>query len=367
MAIHAFRVSLRRARAVFGPILQQYRARRYPFNLPYVVVPQIEKNLPPGMMPGSKEEALLLFYFCSYMKGGIDSTTAIQGLSRLFSAQPEMFDPKYVIDNVTSETLAQLLKDYGLGFSSGVIAEHWIENSWRLHHRYDGDPRRMFVDVKNFGGACKHLLKRTSKKHGELGFLGFGHKMVSMLIYFYMEAGIIPKWHFPPPIDIHWLRIIVAHRIVEWRDGEAGQPKYNAGSPTPRNYYHPVVMAQLRRLLVRYTRTDQVDPIEFSDAIWLFARSMCFENPGNWFNQLGEYKARKTEIERQPLVWDDRQRQAFMRSCAQCPVHLSCERNVPSMPYYRHGRIVVMGRREEPPDADTIRHFALSSLFPPTP
>ena len=363
MATHAFRVSLRRARAVFGPILCQYRERRYPFNLPHVRVPQIEANLPPGMQPGSKEEALLLFYFCSYMKGGIDSTTAILSLSRLFSACPELFEPRFVVDNLTAEKLAQILKDSNLGFSSDVTAEHWIENSWRLHHHYDGDPRRIFHGVTTFKGACKHLLKRSTQR-GELGFLGFGYKMVSMLIYFYMEAGIIPKWYFPPPIDIHWLRIMVAHRIVEWVDGEAGQPQYNGGSPTPRSYYHPQVMAELRRLLVRYIQTDKIDPIEFSDSIWLFARSMCFENPGNWFIQLGEYKARKTEIERQPLVWDKRQRQAFLRSCARCPVHQTCERNVPSMPYYRHGRIVVMGQRQEPPDAETLRHFVLNPLFP---
>ncbi len=370
---------MRRARAVFGLVLDAARRQQYPFSRPDLVVPHVAENMPPDITARPTELALLLFYACSQMKGGINSTTAMVALTDLHRDHPEVFNPSYAASELEVATLTALLESYKLGFNSAQVAEHWIENSRRLLAFTGGDMQRFIDQLNTYHGACRLLL--TRRVHGvELGFLGFGYKMVSMLVYFYMDAGLLRRYHFPPPIDIHWLRIAVATKIIRWTDGHLGHEMY-IERKRHRTFYTPEIMRVLRRLMVRYTRLTETDPIEFANAIWLFARDMCPHNPGNWFTQYGRYRARNTKIERkiiwvQPdvndlplftatpsvnghgplrMAWDARRHRAFARSCLQCVIHQHCRLNVPSMPYYRHGILITLGERQEPPNAAALR------------
>ncbi len=120
MAQRSHRLDRERADRVFGSILAAYRAGSFPFSRPAVVVPNTGRHLPPGLQPGSLEHARLLFYFCGYMKGGIESATAIRSLGQLFLAHQELFDPEQAArdmdEYVSTHTVRQMQEDLEKNF-----------------------------------------------------------------------------------------------------------------------------------------------------------------------------------------------------------------------------------------------------------
>ncbi|MBI2984689.1 MAG: hypothetical protein HYY50_03630 [Candidatus Kerfeldbacteria bacterium] len=340
-----YRLDMRRARRVFGRIVVAYQRQQFPFNLPGVVLPHIDERLPNTMHRGGEDHARFLFYACLQMKGGIKSDTALQTLARLHERRPDLFRPECA-GRLSPADVTRLLVDYRLGLNSQLIGQHWVENSRRLMARHDGRVIGMFHGIRTYDEACRLVLNQLNGPSGPAGFLGFGHKMVSMLLYFLIDARLITEFPFPPPVDIHWLRLLVEHRILSWRGRIGTEPPDDL--PYGGNFFQPGILADVRRLLRRYIETCGWPQVEVNNAIWLYAKTLCGRQPGNRSHH-GRYPARRTTVRPVSIAWTPEQLRAYQQTCARCIVQRTCRFNVPSALYNQLGRIQIRGRRPQPP------------------
>jgi hypothetical protein len=334
-------VDYAKADQILGRLLDAYRRKEYPYNLPEAIPPQAPKNLPASLVWGSREHALFLFTLCYWMRGGIESTTAAHQLTRLYEADHSIFLPESEPNLVAAE-LTERFKAVGLGFNSKQIGELWKDNLARISARWNGDPRTIFSSVITYEEACCRVQNKKRR-----GFRGFQEKMVSMLIYFYMDAGIVDRWNFPIPVDFHALRTLFAHEIMIADWNESGK----------NGYYTKPILAAARKLFQDYSANNNVDPVVLCEAVWLYSGLMCDKHPGN-ISIVGEKgkgkkkkkrKGRKTKIVPIPRWVSAAQTRAYKKTCAFCVIQDTCRWCVPSAEYYVGGRIVLRGERDAPP------------------
>lgn len=329
-----------RAAHVLDTLMVAFRARTFPFTLKRALPPQIPENLPRGGFRDEIDHACYLFALCFYMRGGIQSDRAALALSRIYEGQPELFRPQTVTADMEPDIRALLARS-GLNFNGGEISHFWVENFRRLKERWGSDPRTILQGVDTFEEACRRIQNTAdNRKHGR-GFLGFQEKMVSMLIYFLVEAGYGDPFTFPAPIDFHVLRVMVAHHVVCIIEGTP---------PSGRvNYFHKDVLRALRDLFSWYARTHNTDPVHLSEVVWGLSRSMCYQHPGNTTIYRGKRRGRKSDLVPLRVTWNEAQTLAYERSCLRCPVEPTCRFNIPAAPYYVRGELIIRGFREQPP------------------
>lgn len=307
-----------------------YLMKKYPYDLPEATPPQIRENLPRGLVWGSRQHACFLFTLCYWMRGGIDSHTAIRALTRLYEAIPSIFDPGNELLYSSADLPAEF-KKVGLGYNASEIASAWRENWRKIVTEWGSDPRNLFKGISTYEEACARIQRR-----GKSGFKGFQEKMVSMLTYFYMDAGIIDRWHFPVPVDFHVLRIVFSNEIIVAETENA----------SANGFYTKRVLGAIRDLFMWYCREYSVDPLTLCEAIWLYSRMQCSKHPGN-ISKVGGRQGRKTPVYA-AKTWSKSQTRAFERTCGVCPLQNSCRWCIPSAKYYIQGRLERRGYREEP-------------------
>lgn len=324
------RVYNEKATAIFDRLIKAYSSKEYPFNLPDATPPQIPGNLPHSLKTGTREHAMFLFKLCYWMRGGIQSHTATKQLSRLYDASPRIFLPEAWTD-LNAPLLAAMFRLFGLGFNADEISKAWISNLKKIAEEWGGDPRNLFQGIGTFEEACERIQHKRKN-----GFLGFQEKMVSMIIYFYMDAAIVDPWNFPIPVDFHALRTLFAHEIIV-----ADKSEFNGNG-----FYTKTVLAKARELFHDYCATHGVDPLVLCEAVWLYSGIMCNQHPGNQSNVGGRH-GRKTELH--PVDrWSAAQSKTYERTCRICVINASCKWCVPSAEYYIRGRLVLRERRDEP-------------------
>jgi hypothetical protein len=320
-----------KAETILSRLLDAYLRKEYPFDQPEAKPPQISENLPKSLGWGTREHALFLFAVCYWMRGGIKSGTAIKALARLYDASPEIFLPESEPATTAAELTAKF-RSVGLGFNSDEIGTAWKNNLRKIAARWDNDPRTIFSGVTTYEEACERIQNK-----GKRGFHGFQEKMVSMLTYFYMDAGIVDRWHFPIPVDFHVLRTVFAHEIVI-----ADRSEFNGNG-----FYTKPILAAVRNLFQSYCVRNNVDPLLLCDAVWLYSGLMCNQHPGNQ-SEVGSRDGRQTEL-RPTARWSQAQTKTYERTCGVCVVQKSCKWCVPSAEYYVRGRIVLREERDTPP------------------
>jgi hypothetical protein len=332
-----------KAEMIYGKLISILHHNRFPYNLPAAIVPQDPCNLPRRMALGGAEEAVFLFCLCYYMRGGIKSVTAARSLSQMYDYLKDWHPNPFIMAEaaeIRPETITSFLRKFGLGFQSQQIGQFWTENARRLTTLWNGDPRKIFVEVDSYQEA----LKRVQNNKKGAGFLGFQEKMVSMLLYYLMDEELIDFFYFPIPIDMHVMRIHVANEIITF-DKEP-----------PSDVMSQDLLVALRQLTISYARQEGVNPLRLCDALWLLSSTLCEQNPGNGTHS-GRYQARSTYLTPKALTWSLTQIEAFDRSCRSCPLRDTCKWDVPSGPYYRRGQLIKLRPRTEPP---------VQSLFPRT-
>jgi hypothetical protein len=324
-------IDRKKAERIFWRLLDAYRRKEPPYDQPDAIPPQVRENIPASLIWGSREHALFLFAVCYWMRGGIKSNTAIRQLARLYDTTPQIFLPEHA-PFLVEDILATAFRSVGLGFNADEIAGMWRENLIKIAARWEGDPRNIFHGISTYEEACE----RIQNKGGE-GFRSFQEKMVSMLTYFYMDAGIVDRWHFPVPVDFHVLRTMFAHEIVV-----ADQSEFNGNG-----FYTKPILAAVRNLFQSYCMDNNVDPVTLCEAVWLHSGLMCNQHPGNQ-SVVGGRHGRKTELWPVPR-WSLMQTRTFERTCAVCVVNATCRWCVPSAEYYIRGRIILREERDTPP------------------
>jgi hypothetical protein len=326
-----------KAEIIFERLMEAFYAKRFPYSLPNATAPQIPENMPKKLTMGSRAHALFLFCLCYYMRGGNKSHTVTKQLSRLYDGCPELFLPENRHD-YTPAQVADKLRGVGLGFNAEETGDMWIDNFNRMESLWGGDPANIFKGVSTYEEACDRVQNHKKKKNVVgYGFRGFQEKMVSMLIYFLMDAGFVDRWHFPVPVDFHVLRTMFAHEII------------TAAVPNGGGFYTKEVLAATRELFLGYCVRHNVDPLRLCDAVWLYSGLMCNLHPGNRSDVAKDRNGRRTEVK--PVKkWTKRQKRVYEdRGCGQCFVRDTCRWCVPSANYYIKGQVILRGERDDPP------------------
>jgi hypothetical protein len=345
-----------RYKKVFQTLVQCLRDRRHPYNKAWTPQPTVD-NLPRDVVWGSVEHAVLLMCYCFFMRGGIRSDTAIRRLNWGFKSHQNLYSPKYIgtqpMEQVCQE-VGDMLTEYSLHYMLKETPGHWHYNLTKVHRHYGGDPAKMFDGVTTFEQACAILMHQGRKPSLDTpqGFQGYREKMVSMLLYFLMDAEIIPKFVIPVPVDFHVLRVCLATECIIVEDQQPGQRLY------------PEKVAPIaREITTAFCDETGTRPDELADALWLLSGTLCRENPFNYVKK-GKYKARKTVLTFANVTWTIEQVDAFRRSCSRCPVRLFCTGNWPSAPYYVRGELMKYKARTEPTDKQDFPLYVLPDDLP---
>jgi hypothetical protein len=319
---------------LFDVLIHAWRSRLPPYDK----VVQVPSRLPGTLIRGSLAHARWLFNACYYMRGKINSATALIKLSHLYEVQPWMFDPSQFTEAEGARIeVLEALNSGGLGFNAEETSRFWVENFQKLHRFWDGNPINFYEKSDSYEDLCKILIAQKKSKDNPNGFFAFRHKMVSMLSYFFAKAGIINPLKHPPPIDFHWCRVMVATEAVKMK---------NMGPGTRFNFEE--LGAVIRPLTLEYCK-DASAILDLADAVWHLSRSFCSMDHGNSSHQ-GAYNARRTAITPKARIWTASAERRFHRTCGQCMLKDVCKWNIPSAHNYIEGKIVVRGARLKPLD-----------------
>jgi hypothetical protein len=275
---------------------------------------------------------------------------AFNALIEMWQKYPRLFDP---VEAAwwRPEEVQKVLKTH-IGWDSKSASISWVENSRRLMRNWGGNPLNLIKGLRNYDEALRRIKNKTTKKelreaekfekNGE-GFRGSQPKMVSMLLYFYdWEEWLRPRFNYPSPADFHNFRIGLAFGaiFVELEKGERLSASEKLSAPW-------------RYAIMEYLKARKADPVEVSDAIWLFSLVMCGNSP---LTKTKETKARVADLfshtGTQELVSQDARerwlasqyRIPLSQTCFPCPFLALCKFAIPANPYYRKGQLELRER-----------------------
>lgn len=272
------------------------------------------------------------------MRGRIKSKTAILAMSRLYAQCPHIFIPS---TDLQEGEVKDMLMKVGLSMSSTDTARFWIINALKLHRFWNADPRELFKEDPSYELLCDRI-KGTGKRRedNQNGFFGFQKKMVSMLAYFYMDAGIIPEKPFPLPIDFHLSRLLVTHGVLKVEGRGVGD-----------DFLSPSLLDSGRQVTHEWCRANTERSIDLGNALWLLSSELCNKHPGNRSKKnpdAPEDRGRATQLVPVQYYWTKRLQNTFDRTCRQCPVQDTCQYQIPAAHYYVQSKLFVRDRLQQP-------------------
>jgi hypothetical protein len=363
-----FTIDYKQSLNSFSPAMRARAALEFPYDTPSV---QRRENWPKDMVWGSLDHAIHLFLTCLYQKGGIDSETAIKQIGRLSVRYPNLFDPEYfrgLGEDGAAEfipDLIEILDRFGLGSNANDAARSWVYNMQKLAIYWNGDPRLLFRDVtqevarrtweslafaeENYERLCRRIMRSPSIKHAKLmaqpyGFYGFRHKMVSMFAYFLIDAGIIPRFAYPPPIDFHILRFLCATQVLRFNVLKPG-----SFIKTPK------LLPAAREVTLWYVVNTRTSSEVFAEAMWVLSRELCKRTPGNKCSVDKTRNGHDRVIYEHPVDWEKQSVvRRYNKTCGMCPVESECKWNVDSAHYYVKGGVNLCKAREQAPQFSAL-------------
>jgi hypothetical protein len=325
-------VDVERVEQILTTLTNALEENSFPYNLDSARLAQDHRHLPESLEKGSREHAMFLFTSCYYMRGGVKSIDAIKLLGGLYISHPELFSAE-LAKNIDPKSIEPMLKSSGLGYQ-GTVSKQWVNNAVILDELWGGNPINIFDGVSTYD-AC---VERIANKKDNNGFWGFQEKMGSMITYYLMDEGMIPYFDFPPPIDLHLMRVSIANELVKFE-----------GYGINDNLQSDALLATLRDAFYQFAIKHKVNVLRLADAVWLLSQTLCGEQPGNiTLEPLGRKNrdGHNTFLIAQPIsIHDKRQRQAYQRTCANCPIEKTCDWNVPGKYYVVQGRLFRRGKR----------------------
>ncbi len=339
------RVTVNRDRgvAVVSTLVSLWREKSYPFDR--AILPQ--ELIPKEIRKDRYTLSVFYFYACLLMRGGIESETAFRQLFKIHSLFPHLFIPEQA-QLMDLDDLTEIVGTH-IGWDKRAVATFWIENSKRLTRTWGGDPLSLFRNISTYDEAVEQICNKSRKGDRVLddprhaGFVGFQHKMTSMILYFYEWEGLLPEdIDYPPPVDFHHCRIFLGHRILTTR-----------GRKSPNLRYDTRITHPIRSFLSWYTETHHVTTIELADALWLYSKLMCGEAPTNTIKEqkVGAINHQSVlplpfEAHFKKEEWELTRTKETIRTCGVCPIRSTCHFSVPANPYFRSGVLRLTPRKD---------------------
>jgi hypothetical protein len=322
-----FEIDTIRFEEVLNALYSRYLANKYPYYLANVKTPQDSTIIPDDFKNrGTRDNRLYaryLFFLCLYMRGKIGSVFASKGFTKLYQAHPDWFDA-FVASRLKVSEIEAGLRKAGLGSGAVENARSWSINAKRLVRDFNGEALQIVEGVEDYREACVRIRNQKSGR----GFRGFQEKMVSMILYFYLDAGLIEEFNFPMPVDFHVLRVLISNEAVRY-----------PVMPDRNDHLSKELLLSIREQLMAYTASHDVNLVKLCNAVWLLSESQCSNAPGNRAIPSKERNGRSTVIFFPPVTGSLADHHAYGRTCAPCPLVTTCTLNIPSAPYYLWGGI----------------------------
>jgi len=331
-----------RAYKVFDTLIKALRNRNYPYN--QSTGPHVDKNLPRTMPRVGVEHALFLFCTCYYMRGTINSETALIALSRVYDSDADLFVPKFITEASEKDSLelslrlSQALAEQSLNYKLEETIGFWIKNSAKLHRYWDGDPRKLFENINSYEDIYDRIIRKGKfDPTNPNGFLCFQKKMASMIAFFLADSGIIPEFMFPVPIDFHAYRVLLATGILTLT---------GKGNRITKNHVLEELGDKARKVTLQYCTKRGVSPLRLCDCTWILSRTICAKYPGN-DSSIGERQGRSTKVTPKMPDWGRGAHiKRYIKSCHMCPINKWCQNAVPSATYYQNGHLVIIPKEK---------------------
>jgi len=215
--------------------------------------------VPEGIVPGSREHALLLFYGCGmdsmkladHVYKGVRGIFTEVGFDRLH----ELTEPQ-IAGLLSRHHQPSILDTYLAGEPiMGDPIRVILENSKRLHRDYHDDPRELVADT----------IAETRERMED--FFQYGEGKSALLLKNYNRFGIsnFNVNELPVKVDRHIKRISIGCGVVTL-PREIEQLTRGRGDKLVR---------VLEDLYLRVTRTELISGIDLDDALWAIGRYLC--------------------------------------------------------------------------------------------
>lgn len=325
-------------------LLKRMENREFPYNLKKARLPEKEYIPSVSIMPReSRAHFLFLFHACNYMRR-IDSNIAFQALTQIFKKHSEIFFPENFACSEEDEVKKKiwlkeiLCEEKPLRGNINDAVKFWFYNSQKLLEFYEGHPGNIFNGKGwNDFWEIKKMIRNNEKERKQNEkhtFYGFQIKMVSMLVYFFSAGKLIEPILFPPPLDIHVIRLLLLNGVFKISNmKEAGKENGEVAV----NYLTDNTKKYMARLLCTYLDEKKIDPVDFAAALWLFGRTMCSSSPINKVKK-GDGSGRKTQLFfKDPSTWKPRDIIHFESTCLSCPFLQICTSRIPGAGYQIKG------------------------------
>ncbi|RLE37753.1 hypothetical protein DRJ17_05880 [Candidatus Woesearchaeota archaeon] len=221
---------------------------------------------PKGISIGSLEHMLHLFYATIFdsLRSSEKVYSDMRRFVNAFGAK-EILDFSYEDIIKGSEELGVL--DNGIGKPMKAL----YENCKKLRNEYNGDPRNIFMGIRDVNEA----LARVS----EFKLIGLGK--ASLFIKNAIKAGVAEfdnQQEMPIKIDRHVIRISygqgVIHRLPQPRDFKY-KGKNLKSSKVIRAYRSCMFESPLRKLYIMVTKQTGISQLELDDAFWAVGSLGC--------------------------------------------------------------------------------------------
>jgi hypothetical protein len=348
MTRESYVVDRQRAEWVVRTLINAWRSKLPPFDHSEPVPLMLPKTLEVG----SIQHAIWLMIGLLYMRGRIDSAQAFIRLCRVYDEHSWMFDVENFAGKLSEETRAemhQILKKNGLGFNVRESVQFWDFNLKKLARFWKGNPLLIFDQAKDYDELCRMFMIGKSNAEMGTGFMGLRQKMVSMYLYFLINAKLIKPMMHPGPVDTHNIRVLASTEAVVASSMTAG---------TKYEFYQ--VSPVIRKLYLEFCE-DVEDVLALSNALWYLSRDFCSVSQGNG-SSTGGYRGRATEVFAKHITWTTNRIKRYYSTCGLCPVETVCKWSLPSARQYNQGFLEIRSERPRP-------HVLQESLFeiPSTP
>jgi len=222
----------------------------------------VENQVPYGVVKGSVEHALFMFYVVQN-DHGVKSYRMYEKAKELYRSNPEYFDPIWISTNFQEGALDGLVENVSKRIGSRypmALAKSWYYNSVVLCEKYGGNPINMFISSDD-----ATVLIKTIKS-----FRGYGAKIGGMLLRAIVGVGFNKSVKnldkVLVPVDIHDSRIL-------FLTGGFKDPAYKTQG---FDYYKYVSKAQ-EALLDACNRCN-ISWLDVDRALWLTGSRGCSSN-----------------------------------------------------------------------------------------
>ncbi|MDB5266490.1 MAG: hypothetical protein JWN89_305 [Parcubacteria group bacterium] len=323
-----------RAEWVVRSLIDAWRRKLPPFDH----AEPVPGRLPKTLEPGSVQHAIWLMVGLLYMRGRIDSAQAFLRLCKVFDEHPWMFDVQTFAGTLSEEVrlrMHEILKENGLGFNVRETVRFWDFNLKKVNRFWEGNPLRIFGEAKDYAELCRIFMIGKGDPDLSTGFMGLREKMVSMYLYFLINAKLVEPMMHPGPVDTHNIRVLASTEAVK------------AVTMEPGTRYEFYQVSPVIREVYRLYCTTVDDVLDFANALWYLSRDFCSRSQGN-ASTTGGYRGRATEVTAKRISWTESKTEIYHSTCGLCPVESVCGWSLPSARQYNQGFLEIRSARPKP-------------------